>query len=146
MPCRLPAAIRLLAVIVTVIVFPEIVAPKLTLTGASAILAFVDERAFARPAPTMFTFVLTPVPVELSRTPWSAVFTIAERTSADDHVGCWLRTTAAAPARCGVAIDVPWKNAQHGGVSHASFGCELSTLTPGATTSGLTRKSTSVGP
>ncbi len=54
------------------------------------------------------------------------------------------------PARCGVAIEVPWKNAQHGVVPvpvlHVQRGCELSTFTPGATTSGLTRKSTSVGP
>ena len=50
------------------------------------------------------------------------------------------------PARCGVAIEVPWKNAQQGGVVQAKGGCELSTFTPGATTSGLTRKSTSVGP
>ena len=31
-------------------------------------------------------------------------------------------------------------------VLHVQRGCELSTFTPGATTSGLTRKSTSVGP
>ena len=28
-------------------------------------------------------------------------------TSAADHVGCWPRTTAAMPATCGVAIEVP---------------------------------------
>jgi hypothetical protein len=41
---------------------------------------------------------------------------------------------------------VPWKNAKHGGVAQNWWGIELSTLTPGATTSGFTRKSTSVGP
>jgi hypothetical protein len=44
------------------------------------------------------------------------------------------------------AIDVPWKNAKHGGAAQNPCGIELNTLTPGATTSGLTRKSTSVGP
>src|SRR5712691_6262332 len=86
------------------------------------------------------TFVSEPPVLKFFSTPVSAVLTIAERTSAADQLGCWPSTTAAEPARCGVAIDVPWKNAQHGA------GIELSTLTPGATTSGLTRKSTSVGP
>ncbi len=46
--------------------------------------------------------------------------------------------TAADPARCGVAIDVPWKNAQHGGVAQDECaGCELKTLTPGAIDVGL---------
>src|SRR5436305_8471903 len=82
----------------------------------------------------------------LRRTTLSAGFTMAERTSASDQVGCCWRTTAAEPARCGVAIEVPWKNAQHGGAAQNACGIELSTLTPGATTSGLIRKSTSVGP
>jgi hypothetical protein len=41
---------------------------------------------------------------------------------------------------------VPWKNAKHGGAAQDWCGIELSTFTPGATTSGFTRKSTSVGP
>src|SRR5436305_10818646 len=82
----------------------------------------------------------------LRRTTLSAGFTMAERTSASDQSGCCWRRIAAEPARCGVAIDVPWKNAKHGGDAQNAAGIELSTLTPGATTSGLTRKSTSVGP
>ena len=74
------------------------------------------------------------------------MFPVAERTWVADQVGCWPRTTAAEPARCGVAIEVPWKNAQHGGAAQNDAGIELSTFTPGATTSGFTRKSTSVGP
>jgi len=50
------------------------------------------------------------------------------------------------PARWGVAIDVPWKKAKHGGASQYDAGIDESTLTPGATTSGLIRASTSVGP
>jgi hypothetical protein len=82
----------------------------------------------------------------------SAVLTTAERTAQAGQFGCCPSTTAADPARCGVAIDVPWKNAQHGvgkaGVHDSGPvpGIELSTFTPGAVTSGLTRKSTSVGP
>ena len=59
---------------------------------------------------------------------------------------CCHCTTAAEPARCGVAIEVPCINAQHGAPPQNDKGIELSTFTPGATTSGLTRKSTSVGP
>src|SRR3990170_6053560 len=125
---------------------PEGTAPKLTLTWSSATIALTAENRFARPAPMMLTFELRPTPLELSSTPWSAVFTMDERTCQAAQLGCWPITTAAAPARCGVDIDVPWKNAQQGGTAHASFGCELSTLTPCATTSGFTRKSTSVGP
>src|SRR5204862_281014 len=78
--------------------------------------------------------------------PWSAVLTTAERICAADQSGCCCRTTAAEPARCGVAIDVPWKNAKQGLPPQKDTGIELSTLTPGAMTSGLIRKSTSVGP
>jgi hypothetical protein len=41
---------------------------------------------------------------------------------------------------------VPWKKAKHGAPPQYDVGMELRTFTPGATTSGLTRKSTSVGP
>src|SRR6266571_2716260 len=92
------------------------------------------------------TFVSGAAVEKFLRTPCSPVLTIAERTSAADQPGCCWRTMAAEPARCGVAIDVPWKNAKHGGLAQKAAGIELSTLTPGATTSGLTRKSTSVGP
>src|SRR5215211_5682399 len=71
---------------------------------------------------------------------------MAERICAALQVGCCPRRTAAEPAKCGAAIDVPWKNAKQGGAPQNWCGIELSTFTPGATTSGLTRKSTSVGP
>src|SRR5215211_5061186 len=71
---------------------------------------------------------------------------MAERICAADQLGCCPRTTAAEPARCGVAMEVPWKKAKHGGASQNWCGIELSTFTPGATTSGFTRKSTSLGP
>src|SRR5947207_5630775 len=92
------------------------------------------------------TFVSGAAVEKFFRTPCSPVLTIAERTSAADQPGCCWRTMAAEPAKCGVAIDVPWKNAKQGGAAQNACGIELSTLTPGATTSGLTRKSTSVGP
>ena len=71
---------------------------------------------------------------------------MAERTCGADQPGFVARTAAAAPARCGDDIDVPWKNAQHGGVPQNELGIDESTFTPGATTSGLTRQSLSVGP
>src|SRR5206468_11241592 len=101
---------------------------------------------FSRPVPLMFTLFCNAPVEKLRSTPVSAVLTIAERTSAADQPRCCWRMTAAEPARCGVAIDVPWKNAKQGGAAQNACGIELSTLTPGATTSGLTRKSTSVGP
>src|SRR5260370_923250 len=94
----------------------------------------------------ILTLVSTAAVEEFFRTPRSAVLTIADRTSAADQSACCPCTTAADPARCGVAIDVPWKKAKHGGVLQNWWGIELRTLTPGATTSGLTRKSTLVGP
>src|ERR687897_2340855 len=140
---------------------PEGTPPKAMLTGSSDTFARTALYRFSSPAPTMFGLsskMVTPpttrlwvrvVPVaEFLRTPRTAVFTIAERTSAAVQPGCCSITTAADPATCGVAIDVPWKNAQQEGVfcTHLSAGCELRTFTPGATTSGLTRNWTSVGP
>src|SRR5262245_43331253 len=93
----------------------------------------------------MFTSVSTS-PAASTTAPRTAVLTIAERTSAADQSACRPRTTAAEPARGGVAIDVPFLNPKHGGVGQKRAGSDDSTLTPGARTSGLTRKSTSVGP
>src|SRR5918995_2651392 len=128
---------------------PEGTPPKAMLTGSSDTFARTALCRFSRPAPTMFGLSTMVFPVaESFSTPRTAVFTIAERTSADVQSGCWSITTAAEPATCGVAIDVPWKNAQHDGVvcTQVCAGCELRTFTPGATTSGLTRNWTSVGP
>ena len=105
--------------------------------------------AFSSPAPVMFGLSTNTVPVAASfRTPRTAVFTMADRTSGAIQVGWASSTSAAVPATCGVAMDVPWKNAQQDGsvCSHAHAGCELNTFTPGATTSGLIRNFTSVGP
>ena len=100
----------------------------------------------SRPDPITFgSLAIAPVS-KVFTTPWSAVLTTAERICAADQSGCCCRTTAAEPARCGVAIDVPWKNAKQGLPPQKDTGIELSTLTPGAITSGLIRKSTSVGP
>src|SRR6266498_105634 len=142
---------RLVSVTANVFVWPPPngTAPKLTLTGSSETMAPTAVSRFSRPLPMTLTLVSVTSGLNLLyffSTPWSAVLTIAERTSAADQSGCSPRTTAADPARCGVAIDVPWKNAKHGGASQKVCGIELSTLTPGATTSGFTRKSTSVGP
>src|SRR5712691_6353519 len=131
---------------------PDGTAPKLTLTGSKASDACTAEPRFSRPEPTSFTSVSQHAPLLVFNTFSSAVFTTAERTAQDGQFGCWPSKTAAEPARCGVAIEVPWKNAQHGtgnAGTHVSVpepGIELSTFTPGAVTSGLTRKSTSVGP
>src|SRR5688500_3749084 len=126
-------------------------APKLTLTGLSTALALTAASRSSRPAPAMLTFVsFTSVGAaavgKRFSTPRAAVFTIAERTSAADQSGFNPRITAADPARCGVAIDVPWNIAKHGGSAQALAGTDEMTFTPGATTSGFTRKSTSVGP
>src|SRR5262245_27310786 len=94
----------------------------------------------------MFTSFSRAVPSMLQLAFWSALLTMADRISQALHVGCSPFRTAAAPARCGVAIDVPSKNAKHGGALQNDAGIELRTFWPGASTSGLTRKSTSVGP
>ena len=126
---------------------PEGTAPKETLTGSNATVALTAESRFSRPAPTMFGSVTSVVPsLAALMTPRSAVLTIADRICQASQSGCAPRTTAAEPARCGAAIEVPLKNAKHGGAEQNAAGIELSTFSPGAITSGLTRKSTSVGP
>src|SRR2546429_9857495 len=64
---------------------------------------------------------------------------------------CSCRSTAAEPAMCGVDIEVPWKNAQPEPSPGQPAGLpthviELRTFTPTDVTSGLTAKSTFVGP
>src|SRR4029078_5303458 len=125
---------------------PEGTAPKLTETGSSAALAPAADSRLSRPAPDRLTSVAGPSRVAFSRTPVSAVLTTALRIAQAGQSGCSWRTIAAEPARCGVAIDVPLKKAKHGSPSQKLVGIDDRTFTPGATTSGLTRKSTSVGP
>src|SRR4051795_5773087 len=97
--------------IVPTFVWPEPLgtAPKLRLTGSRAARAFNAESTLSRPAPIRFGSEAVVVAFDFS-TPWSAVFTIADRICAADQFGCAPTTTAAEPARCGVAIEVPWKN------------------------------------
>ena len=141
-----PVVFRIRTVTARVEPDPEGTAPKLTLTGSSAALAPAADSRLSRPEPDRLTSVAGPSSVAFSRTPASAVLTTALRTAQAGQDGCCWRMTAAAPARCGVAIDVPWKNAKHGSPSQKLVGIDDRTFTPGAMTSGLTRRSTSVGP
>ena len=76
------------------------------------------------------------------------MFTRADFTCAGDQSGCAASRSAAEPVVCGVAIEVPWKNAYEGAyVPSALIEKTLeSTLTPGAVTSGLIRNVYGVGP
>src|SRR6266571_2985852 len=78
------------------------------------------------------------LPVDELLTGLAAHWTRADLTWAGDHVGGSCFSNAAAPATCGVAIEVPWKNAKQGGLAQELIRIELYTFTPGATTSGLT--------
>ena len=86
-----------------------------------------------------------------SLTTKSARFTSADLICAGDQSGCSCRSTAAPPAMCGVAIDVPEKNAHPEPSPGHPAGLpthviELRTLTATEATSGLRAKSTTVGP
>src|ERR1700704_6134715 len=76
-------------------------------------------------------------PVELLPTGLLAVLTSADLICCGDQSGCSCFSRAAEPATCGVAIEVPWKNAKQGGLEQELIRIELYTFTPGATTSGL---------
>src|SRR5262245_49561758 len=112
-------ALVLRFVIVTLLVrdWPEPAGtePKLVLTGSTAATAVTAPSRSRSPAPTTLTSVTTAPLTKDVTAPCTAVFTTAERTCAALHVGCAPRTTAAAPARCGVDIEVPFKNAQQMG-------------------------------
>ena len=91
------------------------------------------------------------MPVTASLTTISARLTSADLICAGVQSLCSCRSTAAPPAMCGVAIEVPVKNAhpepspgQPAGLS--THVIELRTLTATEAMSGLTAKSTSVGP
>src|SRR4030095_15523000 len=91
------------------------------------------------------------MPVAASLTTKSAWFTSADLICAGDQSGCSCRSTAAPPARCGVAIDVPVKNAHPEPSPGHPAGLpthviELRTFTATEATSGLRAKSTRVGP
>lgn len=124
--------------------------PKLAESGSKKTVAFAALVRFSRPAPwavgpTSF------VPVFASLMTRSEVLTSADLTWSGDQPGCSWSSTAADPAKCGVAIDVPLKKAQPepSPGQPAPFPTqviELSTLTPTDVASGLMSRSGLVGP
>src|SRR5215211_5388729 len=133
---------------------PGVTRPKLAETGSIHTVASAETERFSRPPPCNVGPVSW-VPVTASCTTKSAWLTSADLTCAGDQSLCSCRSTAAPPAMCGVAIEVPLKNA-HGAsvpspvVVHGrpvpTHVIELRTLTATEVKSGLTAKSTSVGP
>src|SRR5262245_36164298 len=84
--------------------------PKLAEAGSIQVVAFAATERFSRPAPCNLG-PTSCVPVTASLTTKSARFTSADLICSGDQSGCSCRSTAAPPAMCGVAIDVPVKNA-----------------------------------
>src|SRR5207249_5521217 len=130
--------------------WPTVTLPKLAETGSSHVVASAATERFSRPAPWAVG-PMSCVPVNESLTTKSARFTSADLTSAGDQSLCNCSSTAAEPAMCGVDMDVPLKKAQPvpspGQVSGLpTHVIELRTLTPTDVRSGLTAKSTPVGP
>src|SRR6266508_1197689 len=126
---------------------PPVQTPKLTDAGDSVAGVFVADSTLIRPPPRD-NGLDSGAPVMGLFTGRSAVFTRADFTSAEDHPEWAANNNAAAPAVCGVAIDVPEKNAYDG--SYVPSGLMANTLestfTPGAVTSGLMRNVYGVGP
>src|SRR5207245_367929 len=86
--------------------FPPVNPPKLIDAGLKRIAAPTDDWTLIRPPPRAIgPRPLVPVTVR------SAKSTRADLTSSGDHVGWAARRSATAPVVRGVAIDVPWKNA-----------------------------------
>src|SRR6266542_2484507 len=137
------------SVIVTDVGRPRVTRPKLAETGSIHVVASAASERFSRPPPCAVG-PTSCVPVTASLITMSARLTSADLTCAGDQ-SLKLRSTAAEPAMCGVDIEVPWKKAhplpspgQPAGLpTHV---IELSTFTPTEVTSGLTAKSTVVGP
>src|SRR5437667_7586882 len=130
--------------------WPTVTLPKLAEAGSIQVVASAETERFSRPAPC----AVGPTsckPVTASLITNSARLTSADLTCAGDQEESRFRSTAADPAMCGVDIDVPLKNAHPlpspghpaGLPTHV---IELRTLTPTEVTSGLTAKSTAVGP
>ena len=124
--------------------------PKLADTGSIHVVASAATDRFSRPAPCTVG-PMSCKPVAASLTTKSARLTSADLTCAGDQDGWSCNNTAADPAICGVAIDVPVKNAhpvpspgQLAGLPTHEI--ELRTLTATEVTSGLMAKSTAVGP
>src|SRR5947208_6295839 len=142
--------VGLYTVTVSEVGWPTATLPKLAETGSIHVVASAATERFSRPAPCAVG-PTSCVPVTASLITKSARLTSADLTCAGDQDESRFRSTAADPAMCGVDIDVPLKNAQPlpspghpaGLPTHV---IELRTLTPTEVTSGLTAKSTAVGP
>src|SRR5439155_2367845 len=74
----------------------------------------------------------------------AAVETSAERTCGGVHEGCSWSSSAAAPATCGVAIDVPSRTAKRDGSKRGRV--EERIWPPGAAMSGFRSWPNAVGP
>src|SRR5438093_882643 len=130
--------------------WPTVTFPKLAETGSSHVVPSAATERFSRPAP----WAVGPMsckPVNESLITKSARLTRADLICGGDQVEWRSRSTAAEPAMCGVDIDVPLKKAHPvpspGQVSGLPTQViELRTLTPTEVRSGLTAKSTAVGP
>src|SRR5438874_12118405 len=138
------------SVIVTEVGWPSVTLPKLAETGSIHVVASAETDKFSRPVPCAVG-PTSCVPVMASLTSKSARLTSADLTCAGDQSLCNCSSTAADPAMCGVDIEVPWKNAQPEPSPGQPAGLptqviELRTFTPTELTSGLTARSTFVGP
>src|SRR5882724_12700548 len=137
-------------VIVTDVGWPSVTRPKLAETGSVHVVASAATERFSRPAPCAVG-PTSCVPVMASLITKSARLTSVDLICAGVQSLCSCRSTAAEPAMCGVDIEVPWKNAQPEPSPGQPAGLptqviELRTFTPTDVTSGLTAKSTFVGP
>src|SRR5213080_2277752 len=135
-------------VIVSDVGWPTVTLPTFAETGSSQVVASAATERFSRPPPCAVG-PTSCVPVLASFTTRSARLTRADLTSAGDQSECRFSSTAAEPAMCGVDIDVPLKKAQASSPAHSSAPTqliELRTFTPTDVRSGLTARSTLVGP
>src|SRR6266566_2185667 len=130
--------------------WPTVTRPKLAETGSIHVVASAAIERFSRPAPCAVG-PMSWSPVLASLITRSAWLTSADLTCAGDQDGSRFRSTAAEPAICGVDMEVPLKKAHPvpspGQVSGLpTHVIELRTLTPTEVRSGLTARSTVVGP
>src|SRR6266550_3949145 len=138
------------SVMVSEVGWPTVTLPKLAETGSSHVVASAATERFSRPAPCAVG-PMSWMPVWASLTTRSARFASADFTCAGDQSAWRSSSTAAEPAICGVDIEVPLKKAQPlpspGQVSGLpTHVIELRTFTPTEVRSGLTARSTFVGP
>src|SRR5690606_7835927 len=98
--------------------------------------------ASTRPAPTRSGPKIGPSGPGCEYTGWVAVFMMTALTCCGVHVGCAARTSAAMPATCGEAIDVPVSVVGIDPVPEAAEEIRV----PGAATSGLTTPSEPCAP